>query len=275
MRCSFETGFDGELTPMLTLYGDLDSGNVYKVRQVLAQLGIVYRCVDTTQNRGEPATAEFRAINPIGKIPTIVFDDGRMLSESGAILYFLARDTELFPADAWDQANVLRWMFFEQYSHEPYIAVNRHWRLHLPPAEQFRLADRISQNHARGEHALAVMEQRLGNSSWLAAERYTIADIAIYAYTHTVKDGGFELARCSGIRACLERVRAQPGHIPQIQDEQGVPIVKWTPSSKQAIAGRRQRKGLLRTRTDGYQMQGCTGGRKGVTCIMRRRRPGV
>ena len=86
---------------MLTLYGDLDSGNVYKVRLLLAQLGIVYRRVDRTQNRGEPATAEFRAINPIGRIPTIVFADGRMLSESGAILYFLARDTEFFPADAW------------------------------------------------------------------------------------------------------------------------------------------------------------------------------
>jgi glutathione S-transferase len=188
---------------MLTLYGDLDSGNVYKVRLLLAQLGIVYRRVDTTQNRGEPATAEFRAINPIGKIPTIVFADGRMLSESGAILYFLARDTE------------------------PYIAVNRHWKLHLPLAEQSRLADRIAQNHARGEHALAVMEQRLAHSSWLAAERYTIADIALYAYTHTAKDGGFELARYSGIRAWLERVRAQPGHIPQIQEEQGVPVVKW------------------------------------------------
>ena len=135
---------------MLTLYGDLDSGNVYKVRLLLAQLGIAYRRVDTTQNRGEPATAEFRAINPMGKIPTIVFDDGRVLSESGAILYLLARDTALFPTDAWDQANVLRWMFFEQYSHEPYIAVNRHWKLHLPPAEQSRLADRVAQNHARG-----------------------------------------------------------------------------------------------------------------------------
>ena len=98
---------------MLTLYGDLDSGNVYKVRLLFAQLGIAYRRVDATQNRGETSTAEFRAINPIGKIPTIVFDDGRMLSESGAILYLLARDTALFPADAWDQANVLRWMFFE------------------------------------------------------------------------------------------------------------------------------------------------------------------
>jgi len=119
---------------MLTLYGDLDSGNVYKVRLLFAQLGIAYRRVDATQNRGETSTAEFRAINPIGKIPTIVFDDGRMLSESGAILYLLARDTALFPADAWDQANVLRWMFFEQYSHEPYIAVTRHWKLHLPSA---------------------------------------------------------------------------------------------------------------------------------------------
>ena len=212
---------------MLTLYGDLDSGNVYKVRLLLAQLGIACRRVDTTQNRGETASAEFRAINPIGKIPTIVFDDGRMLSESGAILYFLARDTAFLPADAWDQANVLRWMFFEQYSHEPYIAVNRHWRLHLPLAEQSRLADRIAHNHTRGEHALAVMEQRLRNGAWLAAGCYMVADIALYAYTHTARDGGFELGAYSGIRAWLNRVRAQPGHILQMQAEQGAPVVKW------------------------------------------------
>jgi glutathione S-transferase len=198
---------------MLTLYGDLDSGNVYKVRLLLAQLGVTYRRVDTTQNRGETATAEFRAINPIGKIPTIVFDDGRMLSESGAILYFLARDAALFPADAWDQANVLRWMFFEQYSHEPYIAVNRHWKLHLPLAEQSRLADRIAQNHTRGEHALTVMEQRLGNSAWLAAGRCTIADIALYAYTHVANRCDFDLARFPAVRDWLDRVAAEPGHV--------------------------------------------------------------
>jgi glutathione S-transferase len=212
---------------MLTLYGDLDSGNVYKVRLLLAQLGIAYRRVDTTQNRGETVTAEFRAINPIGKIPTIVFDDGRMLSESGAILYFFARDTALFPTDAWDQANMLRWMFFEQYSHEPYIAVNRHWKLHLPLAKQSQLADRIAQNHIRGEHALAVMEQGLRNGAWLAAGRYTIADIALYAYTHTAADGGFELGRYPNIRAWLDRVQAQPGYIPQMRPELGVPIVDW------------------------------------------------
>src|SRR6202012_4591370 len=121
---------------MLTLYGDLDSGNVYKVRLLLAQLGIRYHRVDTTQNRGEPASTEFRAINPIGKIPTVVFDDGRILSESGAILFYFAQGSRFWPRDDWDQAQVMRWMFFEQYTHEPYIAVNRHWKLHLPQAEQ-------------------------------------------------------------------------------------------------------------------------------------------
>jgi len=212
---------------MLTLYGDLDSGNVYKVRLLLAQLGIPYRRVDTTQNRDETRTPEFQAINPIGKIPTVVFDDGRMLSESGAILFYFARDTALFPDDAWDQASVLRWMFFEQYSHEPYIAVNRHWKLHLPQAEQAQLAQRIAENHTRGEFALAVMEQQLGGNDWLAAGRYTIADIALYAYTHTAAGGGFDLARYRGIRRWLERVRALPDHVPQTAAEDAVPVVRW------------------------------------------------
>jgi glutathione S-transferase len=211
---------------MLTLYGDLDSGNVYKVRLLLTRLGIPYRRVDTTQNRGETRTAAFRAINPIGKIPTLVFDDGRMLSESGAILFYFARDTALFPTDAWDQANVLRWMFFEQYSHEPYIAVNRHWKLHLPLAEQAPRATRMAENHQRGEQALAVMEQQLSRAEWLAADRFTIADIALYAYTHTAAEGGFDIATYSAICKWLERVRTQPGHIPQMR-ETGEPVVKW------------------------------------------------
>jgi glutathione S-transferase len=212
---------------MLTLYGDLDSGNVYKVRLLLTRLGIPYRRVDTTQNRGETRTAAFRAINPIGKIPTLVFDDGRMLSESGAILFYFARDTALFPAEAWDQANVLRWMFFEQYSHEPYIAVNRHWKLHLPLAEQATLATRMADNHKRGEQALAVMEQQLSRAEWLAADRFTIADIALYAYTHTAAEGGFDIATYSAICKWLERVRTQPGHISQMQETGVEPVVKW------------------------------------------------
>jgi glutathione S-transferase len=212
---------------MLTLYGDLDSGNVYKVRLMLALLGVTYRRIDTTQNRGETRTPEFLAINPIGKIPTVVFDGGRTMSESGAILYYFARDTTLFPGDAWDQASVLRWMFFEQYSHEPYIAVNRHWKLHLPPSEQAQLADRIAQNHARGERALSVMEQQLGRDDWLAAGYYTIADIALYAYTHTAADGGFDLDAYPGIRRWLDRVAAQPGHLAQFDEGSAEPVVRW------------------------------------------------
>lgn len=212
---------------MLTLYGDLDSGNVYKVRLLLAQLGIRYRRVDTTQNRGEPGSAAFHKINPIGKIPTLVFDDGRVLSESGAILFYFAAGTPFLPADRWDQANVLRWMFFEQYSHEPYIAVNRHLLLHLPEAERAGLAGRIADNHARGEQALAVMAQHLAGNDWLAAGRYTIADIALYAYTHTAAEGGFDLRRHAAIGAWLARVRAQPGHILQMRQEEGVPVVQW------------------------------------------------
>jgi glutathione S-transferase len=212
---------------MLTLYGDLDSGNVYKVRLLLAQLGIPYRRIDTTQNRGETRTPQFRAINPIGKIPTVVFDDGRMLSESGAILFYFARGTACLPDEAWDQANVLRWMFFEQYSHEPYIAVNRHWRLHLPPHEFAQLGVRVADNHARGQQALDVMEQRLNGNDWLAAGRYTIADIALYAYTHTADEGGFDLAPYRGIRGWLDRVRAQPDHIAQMHEGSAEPVVGW------------------------------------------------
>jgi len=209
---------------MLTLYGDLDSGNVYKVRLVLAHLGVAYRRVDTTQGRGEPQTPEFRAINPIGKIPTLVFDDGRVLSESGAILYYFARDTAMFAGDVWEQANVLRWMFFEQYSHEPYIAVNRHLLKHPGIAGA---VERIAANHPRGLQALAVMEQHLAGNDWLAAGRYTIADIALYAYTHSATEGGFDLTPYAGIRAWLDRVRAQPGHITQMQEEPGVPVARW------------------------------------------------
>jgi glutathione S-transferase len=213
--------------PMPTLYGDLDSGNVYKVRLLLAQRGIAYRRVDTTQNRGEPATAAFRAINPIGKIPTVMFEDGRMLSESGAILFYFAQDSAFFPSEAWDQANVLRWMFFEQYSHEPYVAVNRHLRLHSSPAELGQFGDRIAANHTRGEQALAIMEQHLDGHDWLAAGRYTIADIALYAYTHTAVEGGFDLGPYRGVRRWLDRVRAQSNHIPQMESEAGVSVVKW------------------------------------------------
>jgi len=212
---------------MLTLYGNLDSGNVYKVTLLLAQLGIPHRLIETLQSRGEPASPEFRAINPIGKMPTIVFDDGRMLSESGAILFYFAQGTRLLTADPWGQANVLRWMFFEQYSHEPCIAVNRHWKLHSPAAELARLAERIADNHARGNQALAVMEQRLSGNDWLAGDSYSIADIALYAYTHSAADGGFDLNGYPGIGRWLAGVRDQPGHIDQFDQSSAEPVIPW------------------------------------------------
>jgi glutathione S-transferase len=214
-------------TAMLTLYGNLDSGNVYKVTLLLAQLGIPYRMIEIQQSRGEPGSPQFRAINPIGKIPTIVFDDGRVLSESGAILFYFAQGTPFFPAAPWGQANVLRWMFFEQYSHEPYIAVNRHWKLHYPAAELARLAERIIDNHARGSQALAVMEQRLSGDDWLAGDRYSIADIALYAYTHSATDGGFDLSGYPRIGLWLARVRAEPGHINQFEQRSAEPVLQW------------------------------------------------
>jgi len=152
-----------------------------KVRLLLAQLTIPHRRVDVAQFRGEPRTVEFRAINPIGKVPTVQFDDGRVLSGSGAILFYLAHGTSLLPEEPWDVANVLRWMFFEQYSHEPYIAGNTYILRFAPEDERTRLVSRVPENHKRGPHALSVMEQHLSANDWFAAGRYTIADIALFA----------------------------------------------------------------------------------------------
>jgi glutathione S-transferase len=203
---------------MLTLYGNLDSGNVYKVRLALALLGFPHRRVDVAQVRGEPRSPAFLAINPIGKVPAIVLDDGRVLSESGAILFYLAQGTRLWPGDPWDQAAVLRWMFFEQYSHEPFIAVNRYILRYAGEAERARLMPRVPDNHVRGNYALDAVEQHLTGADWLAAGRCTIADIALYAYTYNSEEGGFNLAARPATRRWLDRIRAEPGHIGQMQE---------------------------------------------------------
>ena len=208
---------------MLMLYGNLDSGNVYKVRLLMAQLDIAHRRVDVAQSRGEPRSAAFRAINPIGKVPALRLDDGRVLSESGAILYFLAHGTRLLPDDAWDAAQVLRWMFFEQYSHEPYVAVNRYLLRYASAEERARFEGRVPENAQRGERALAVMEQQLAQTEWLAADRYTIADIALYAYTHSAEEGGFVLDHYPAICRWLDKFRAQPRHIGQHEETSTLP----------------------------------------------------
>jgi glutathione S-transferase len=209
---------------VITLYGFLPSGNVYKVRLLLAQLAIPHRRVEVSQLTGDTATREFRAINSIGKVPAVRLTDGRVLTESGAILYYFARGTPFWPADPWDQTQILRWMFFEQYSHEPPIAGNRYWLAYQPSSARVGKEQIIEINRARGAHALAVMEQHLAAHSWFSGPAYGIADIALYAYTHIAEEGQFSLAGLPAVCAWLERVAAQPGHITLMQETSAEPV---------------------------------------------------
>ena len=189
-----------------------DSGNCYKAKLAAEQLRIPYRWVEVNSAKGETRTAEFLARNPNGKVPTLGLDDGSFLAESNAILNYLAEGTPLLPTERLQRARVLQWMFFEQYSHEPYIAVARYILHYLPP-DTPRRAD-LPRLHERGYQALGVMEQHLAREPYFAAGRYTIADIALYAYTHCAADGGFQLERFPALERWLGRVREQPGHVP-------------------------------------------------------------
>jgi glutathione S-transferase len=199
---------------MPTLYDYLPSGNGYKVRLLLAQLGIPFELVQMDLEKSATRTPEFLARNPNGRIPCLRLDDGTHLWESNAIQWYLAEGTPFLPADRLGRAQVLQWMFFEQYSHEPYIAVVRAWH-HFGRLEENRahLADKVKGGYA----ALAVMEGRLRDRSWFVGERYSIADIALYAYTHVAQEGEFDLSPYPSVRAWLERVRAQPKHVPITQ----------------------------------------------------------
>lgn len=196
---------------MLTLYDYLSSGNGYKCRLLLAQLGVPYRRVELDILKGETRTPEFLARSPNGRIPALELEDGTILSESDAILFYLAEGTPFLPEDRLGRAQVLQWMFFEQYSHEPFIAVARFIH-HLMPPDTPRRAElpRLEQG---GYAALGVMERRLSDHPFLVADRYSIADIALYAYTHVADEGGFDLQGYPGVQAWLERVAGQPGHI--------------------------------------------------------------
>jgi glutathione S-transferase len=194
---------------MPTIYGFSLSGNCYKPKLLLELLGRPYRWVEVDSTRGETRTAEFLARNPNGRVPLFEADDGRLLAESNAMLCYLAEGTRYFPAEAWERALVLQWLFFEQYSHEPYVAVARFirgWR----PERSEELAKLVE----RGHQALAVMEQRLSGQRYLVGDSLTIADVALFGYTHVAPEGGIELDAYPGIRAWLERVRAEPGFVP-------------------------------------------------------------
>ena len=196
---------------MLTLYDNLHSGNGYKVRLILRRLGIAFRRIEMDTHGGGTRTSAFLAINPNGKIPTLVFDDGRVLTESNAILVHFGQGTGWLPEDPWQQALVFQWLFWEQYSHEPNVAVARSMiHVGVPPEEQAVLAERQD----KGRDALALMDRHLGERPWLVGDRATVADIALFAYTHVAPEGGIDLAPYPQVGAWTDRFRALDGFFP-------------------------------------------------------------
>jgi glutathione S-transferase len=194
----------------MLLYDSRVSGNCYKVRLLFAHLGLQYDrveldVVDRSNRRNVIGDA-----NPALRVPTVILEDGRPLAESNAILWYFAEGTPFVPVERYEKAQVLQWQFFEQYDHEPHVAVARFWLLKGVAFEPAQLEAR----HAGGYRALDAMERHLANRSFLVGERYSIADISLYAYTHVAGEGGFDLEPYRGVRAWLSRVAAQPGHVP-------------------------------------------------------------
>jgi glutathione S-transferase len=195
----------------LLLYDAQVSGNCYKVRLLLAHLGVDYERREIDVVDRSDRSGLLGDVNPALRVPTLVLDDGRALAESNAILWLLSLGTRYLPDEDFDRAKVLQWMFFEQYSHEPNIAVVRYWLsiANVTPPESL-----IEARRKAGYEALDAMERELATREFLVAGRYTIADIALYAYTHLAEEGGFDLSRYPAIGRWLDRVAAQPGHEP-------------------------------------------------------------
>jgi glutathione S-transferase len=190
---------------MLTIYGDRISGNCLKVKWIADRLGLAYDWVDIDVLAGEARTPALLAINPAGQVPTVVLDDGRTLSQSNAIMLHLAEGSDLIPADAYDRARMFEWMFWEQYTHEPAIAVRRFQKTYLRKTD----AEIDPALVVRGRAALARMEAALAASAgWLAGERLSLADVALVAYTRMADQGGFDLADYPGVQAWVARVEA-------------------------------------------------------------------
>jgi len=198
---------------MPTLHNMQVSGNCYKVRLAARQLGIRIALKEYPFGSGKTRTPEFLVKNPNGRVPLLELDDGRYLAESGAILFYLAEGSPLLSGDRFPRAQALQWMFFEQYEHEPYVAVARRWlkfetKQALAPKQHL-----VPEWHAKGNAALGVMETHLAKHDWFAGGQYSIADIALYGYTHVAEDGGFDLVRYPAIVSWLKRVAAQPNYI--------------------------------------------------------------
>ncbi|BCG24119.1 MULTISPECIES: glutathione S-transferase family protein [Pseudomonas] len=196
---------------MYKVHGDYISGNCYKVKLILTLLGKPYQWVPVDILKGETQSEAFLALNPNGKIPVLELEDGTTLWESNAILNFLAEGSDLLPSEPRLRTQVLQWQFFEQYSHEPYVAVARFIKLYQGmPAER---EEEYRTCLARGYKALKVMEQQLSRTPYLVGEQYSIADIALYAYTHVAEEGGFDLSRFPAVLAWMDRVASHPKHV--------------------------------------------------------------
>ena len=197
----------------MLLYDSPVSGNCYKVRLLLSLRGIPFerRTMDVVDRSDRREV--IGELNPALRVPTLVLDDGRPLAESGAILWYLGEGTAFVPEDAYERAQVLQWMFFEQYDHEPSIAVVRFWVAYSGRAEEF--ASRLDERMAAGYRALDAMEKHLSSEGreWFVGGAMTLADIALYAYTHVAPEGGFDLGAYPAIRSWIDRVAATPGHV--------------------------------------------------------------
>ncbi|MER8696527.1 glutathione S-transferase family protein [Mesorhizobium opportunistum] len=197
----------------MILYSMIDSGNCYKPRLLMAKLGLGFTTVEVSSHTGDTRKAEFVAKNPNAMVPLLELDDGRRLAESNAILLYLAEGTRFLPADKYERGLAYQWLFFEQYSHEPYIAV-RKALLTFPERAADATPERLAVTLERGNKALGVMNRHLENNAFFAGSAFSVADIALYAYTHTAEQGGFQLDAYPAVAAWLRRVEADPGHVP-------------------------------------------------------------
>lgn len=198
---------------MITIYGMTDSGNCYKPRLLMAKLGLPFKHVETSSRDGTTRSAAYLAKNANGKVPLLELEDGRFLAESNAILLHLAEGTRLLPADAYERALVYQWLFFEQYSHEPYIAVRRSLMTY-PERRALATPERLASLLESGNKALGVMETQLKKTPFLAGNAMSVADIALYAYTHDATVGGYDLDAYPAVKSWLGRVEADEGHVP-------------------------------------------------------------
>ncbi|MEO1373961.1 MAG: glutathione S-transferase family protein [Cyanobacteria bacterium J06635_10] len=203
----------------LRLYDFLPSGNGYKIRLLLTQIGMPFERIEINILEGETRTPEFLSKNPNGKIPVLEIGGSKYLAESNAILMYLSEGTEFLPYDRYLKAQVLQWLFFEQYSHEPFIATSRYWVSILGKADEYQEA--LQEKREGGYAALEVMENHLTEKTFFVGERYTIADIALFAYTHVADEGGFDLSRFKATGAWIERVKAQPRYIAITEGSRG------------------------------------------------------